>query len=103
MKLSSASLRTALRHLSYGDHIRPARDWFTLLAAAVFLVAVSLVWNLWLLRSVEQGGVIGTEAAPETFDAAPIKSVQGVFEVRKAEELRFKREYRFVDPQLSGS
>lgn len=102
MKLSF-NTRSLLRHLSYGDHVRPARDWFTLLSVALFLVAVSLTWNLWLLRSVEQGGMIGTEPAPATFDEAPIRSVQGVFKSREEEELRFKREYRFVDPSKPGS
>jgi len=102
MKLPFNS-RSLLRHLSYGDHIRPARDWFTLLSVAVFLVAVSLAWNLWLLNTVERGGVIGTESAPASFDEAPIRSVQMVFKEREEEELRFKREYRFVDPSVTGS
>ncbi|MBU2158600.1 hypothetical protein KJ848_00210, partial [Patescibacteria group bacterium] len=95
---TSLDTKALLKHLSYGEHIRPARDWFTLLSVAVFLSGCSLAWNLWLLHTVEAGGVIGNEAASARFDTAPIQSVQGVFEGRKNEELRFTREYRFVDP-----
>ncbi len=95
---TSIDTKKLLKHLSYGEHIRPQRDWFTLLAVAVFLSTCSLGWNLWLLHTVESGGTIGAETAPARFDTAPIQSVQGVFEERKNEELRFTREYRFVDP-----
>jgi hypothetical protein len=65
------------------------------------LVALSIGWNLWLLRSVEKGGTIGDEnATVESFDEAPIESVRAVFEERRAEQLRYRQEYRFVDPSL---
>ncbi|MBU1292444.1 hypothetical protein KJ819_00045 [Patescibacteria group bacterium] len=97
MKIS-LNTKALLKHLSYGEHIRPARDWFTLLSVAVFLSACSLAWNLWLLHTVKSGGVIGSETVDATFDTRPIESVQGVFEERRNEELRFTQEYRFVDP-----
>ena len=91
-----------VKHLAYGNRIHPGRDWFTFLAVAVFLVAVSVGWNLWLLHTVREGGVLGPTKAPEAFNAAPLESVDQLFTERKEEELRYKREYRFVDPSRSG-
>jgi len=82
--------------------MHPARDWFMLLAAALILVLASVVWNVWLLTKVERGETIGTQAPVQGFEAAPIDSVRAIFEKRKAEELRYRQEYRFVDPSLPG-
>ena len=87
-----------LKRFSYGTRMHPARDWFYLLCAATALVAVSIAWNVWLLRSVQQGDTLGSEAAPETFDASSIESVRVVFEARKDEARKYRQEYRFVDP-----
>ena len=87
-----------LKRFSYGQRIRPARDWFALLSVAIVLLIASVLWNLWLLKSVERGGTIGNEAPPPAFDAAPIESVRALFEARSEEERRYRQEYRFVDP-----
>ncbi len=84
---------------SYGNRPRPARDWFALLSIATFLIVLSIGWNLWLLRSVERGRVIGNEAPP-AFDATPIEEIRAVFESRALEELKYRQQYRFVDPSL---
>jgi len=84
--------------LSYGDRPKPARDWFVLLSLATALVALSVAWNLWLMRDAERGALIGNEAPSTSFDAAPIESTRAVFEARKLEEFKFKQQYRFVDP-----
>lgn len=94
----SLNIGPLLKRFSYGTRMHPARDWFYLLCAATVLVAVSIAWNVWLLRSVQQGGTIGNETAPEAFDASSIESVRAVFEARKDEEWKYRQEYRFVDP-----
>ncbi len=98
---TSLNLAPILKKFSYGNHVHPARDWFYLLVGMTVLVALSIGWNLWLLKSVEKGGIIGDESAVvESFDEAPIESVRAVFEERRAEQLRYRQEYRFVDPSL---
>ncbi|MDP3402503.1 MAG: hypothetical protein Q8S35_00915 [bacterium] len=98
---TSLNLAPILKKFSYGNYVHPARDWFYLLVAMTVLVALSIGWNLWLLKSVEKGGIIGDEnAVVESFDEAPIESVRAVFEERRAEQLRYRQEYRFVDPSL---
>jgi len=98
---TSLNLGPFLQKFSYGNQVHPARDWFYLLMAMTLLIAVSIGWNVWLLRSVEQGGTIGDENVQiESFDEAPIESVRAVFEERRNEQLRYRQEYRFVDPSL---
>ncbi|HWH16113.1 MAG TPA: hypothetical protein VNU25_00805 [Candidatus Paceibacterota bacterium] len=89
-----------LKRFSYGNRPRPSRDWFMILSIATCLIVLSVGWNLWLLRSVEQGGVIGNEAPAASFDARPIEEIRAVFESRSLEELQFRQQYRFVDPSL---
>lgn len=100
MKIS-LNLGLVLKKFSYGSHVHPARDWLYLLVAMTLFVALSIGWNLWLLRSVEKGQIIGDEnTAIESFDETPIESVRAVFEQRRTEQLRYRQEYRFVDPSL---
>lgn len=95
------NLGSVLKKFSYGNAVHPARDWFYLLVVMTVLIALSIGWNVWLLRSVEKGGTIGDESIEvDSFDEAPIESVRAVFEERRAEQLRYRQEYRFVDPSL---
>lgn len=96
---TSFNLAPLLKKFSYGSRVHPARDWFYLLLAMTLLVAFSIGWNIWLLKSVEKGGTIGDESTTvESFDEAPIESVRAVFEERRTEQLQYRQEYRFVDP-----
>lgn len=99
MKQLSSILAT-LKRFTYGERIHPARDWFVILSGAVLLILLSIGWNLWLLKTVEEGSAIGqpAPALSETFNAGPVEAAQKVFETRRAEELRFRQEYQFVDP-----
>lgn len=98
---TSLNLGPLLKKFSYGDQVHPSRDWFRLLMAMTILIAISIGWNVWLLRSVEHGGTIGDETVTiESFDEAPIESVRAVFEERRSEQLQYRQEYRFVDPSL---
>lgn len=94
----SFDIRTILRRISYGETVRPVRDWFVLLSITAILVALSIGWNALLFRDLEAGGVTAPGEGVTAFDALPIESVRAVFEARKAEELRYTSEYRFVDP-----
>lgn len=96
--MKNIELGSLLKKFSYGPRVRPARDWFVLLSITIILLIVSVLWNLWLLKSVERGGTIGNEAPPPAFDAAPIEAVRTLFQSRSEEEARFRQEYRFVDP-----
>jgi hypothetical protein len=98
MKMPFVDVSTAIRKASYGERLRPERDWLLLLAGAGLLLVASIVWNLWLFRSVGEGAVIGAGAAPAAFDATPIQSVRAVFDSRAREEARYAGDLHFVDP-----
>ena len=98
---SSLSFGPLLKRFSYGTRIHPARDWFYVLLAASLFIALSIAWNIWLLRSVEAGGTIGDESVEvESFDESGVESVRALFKERETEQLRYRQEYRFVDPSL---
>lgn len=94
------SASTFLKRFSYGERTHPTRDWLNLVALSAALIALSVAWNLWLFAKVERGEVFGENVAPTAFDAAPVETIRAVFKEREAEELRYKREYRFVDPSI---
>ncbi len=96
--LKKLALGPVLAKLSYGSRIHAARDWFALLSVVIALLILSVLWNLWLLKGVEQGAVIGTATSTPAFDAAPIESARALFQARSEEERKYRQEYRFVDP-----
>jgi len=91
-------LKAFSRPISRGKYIHPAQTWFRLLSIATVLIGFSVVWNIWLLRSVEKGGTLGNEVPVALSDEAPVQSVRAVFESREKEEARYRFEYVFVDP-----
>ncbi|MES2668439.1 MAG: hypothetical protein V4644_01990 [Patescibacteria group bacterium] len=101
MKLpTTLDLGSLIKRISYGDRIRPSRDWSYLLMLMIALVVASVATNFWMLKQAERETVSGAAAAAAVFDAAPIESVRAVFEQRRIEEGRYRAEYRFVDPSL---
>lgn len=89
-----------LKSLSYGERIRPVRDWLVLLSCAILILAGCLIWNLWLFARVTGGEAIGSATSTTTPAAPALDAVQQLFQKRSVEEARYKGEYRFVDPSL---
>ena len=85
--------------ISYGDRIRPVRDWLAILAASAVLLIASIAWNAWFYYGVSLGEV-GEAAAPTTsapsLDALP--EARAVLETRAVEAERYRSFYEFVDP-----
>jgi hypothetical protein len=95
------SLFGKLRHgFSYGDRIRPARDWFVLLTITGIILCISIAWNIWLLSRVTSGEAIGTATSTPPAASFNVDSVQTMFEARAAERGRYVSTYHFVDPSL---
>ncbi len=100
MKLSF-NLDAFLKRFSYGARLRPERDWLLLLLVAVLLVVLSVAWNFWLFRSIEQGASLGESGTGRAgLDERSVEPVREVFQSREVEQGRFRNEYRFVDPSL---
>lgn len=93
-------LTAFISKLSYGNRIRPVRDWFFLIGVGLALIVISVGWNLWLLERVETDGIEGSVVPSAAFDAGSIESVRTLFEARAKEEERYRSTYRFVDPSL---
>jgi len=88
------------RLFSYGDRLRPNRDWFALLIVGALLLVGSLVWNAYLFTQLQNGKVIGSSAPVHTASTTSITAVQAVFKARAAEESNYQHSYSFIDPSL---
>jgi hypothetical protein len=94
-------LSTIKTKLTYGAHLRPARDWFLLLWVCAFLLVASVCWNAWLFNQVTNGVVIGnpSQKPAAVFNKASVTTVQNVFTDRAAKEAQYQTgAYNFIDP-----
>jgi hypothetical protein len=86
-----------IARISYGERIRPTRDWLLLLSIAALLFIASAAWNAWFYYRVLEGPVSSAEPAP-TLDTAAVTNAKKVLDARAAEETRYEQGYSFVDP-----
>jgi hypothetical protein len=97
-----STFRTFFSKLKYGRRLKPEQDWFVLLLAALALLGISLVWNLWLFDDVKNGAVLGSASAPLatlTASQRSLGNVQQAFVARAAEEAKYETgAYTFIDP-----
>ena len=101
--LSLQSLSSILRGFRYGPRLRPVRDWSVLLAIALVLLAAGASFAIWLFVRIERGEALtNAPTSASAFDTTPVEEVRALFSERAAEALRFKNEYRFVDPRQAG-
>lgn len=84
-------------HLGAVQH-DPARDWLLLLALALAFLIASMLWNGFFLISVfkEEATVSAPVAATSTPDA--FQATWNTYQLRDAEEGKYRAEYRFNDP-----
>ena len=89
--------------LSYGDHLRPVRDWVVLLMSAGVCIVASLVWNLWLFNRVVSGEVLGDapKAGEAIVDETLTSTLSKVLIDREAARVEYEDGTKhFVDPSL---
>jgi hypothetical protein len=87
----------AVARMSYGERVRPTRDWLTLLSIAALLFIASAAWNVWLYYRVLEGPASGNASAP-TLDTAAVTNAKKALDARAAEEAKYEHGYSFVDP-----
>jgi hypothetical protein len=90
---------------SYGERIRPARDWYLLLSIAGILLVIGVVWNVFLFNELENGKSLQSSIPAQSHPIAnsSITAVQAVFQKRATEENNYQNVYHFVDPSVPGS
>jgi hypothetical protein len=86
--------------LKKGDNrSHPSRDWLVLLSVFLLLLAVSIAWNIWFFASVLEGeDVVAPGNGEGTVEESSLQRANAMFEARALEEVRYRSEYRFVDP-----
>lgn len=94
--LSDLEQKTIAR-ISYGERVRPIRDWLLLLSAATLLFIASAAWNTWYYYQVLAGPVEATASAP-TLDTAAVTGARKALDMRAAEEAKYETTYQFADP-----
>lgn len=92
------------KRFSYGDRLKPFRDWFVMLGIASVLVVGSVVWNVVIFFRAVDGEAIGTAEVRqrEIFDEEAVGRVESAFTKRAEEEARYRGTYQFVDPSVGG-
>lgn len=86
---------------TYGEKIRPVRDWFILLGMGLVILVITIGWNMWSFLRLLDGQPFGQVQSPESsYDLSSLEKVEAVFGTRKMEEDRYRNDYRFVDPSL---
>lgn len=93
--------KTVLSKFTYGEHVHPERDWFTLLTLSFMVLVVGVVWNTWLFNDVSSGGVLSGSATstPPAFSKTSLQAVQKVFSDRAALEAQYVAGVKtFTDP-----
>ena len=98
MKLHLSKHPGKVHFFTYGERLRPQRDWLVLLSITGVLLAISVAWNLWLFARVTNGEQIGDQQAQTQVHGAKLDAMNALFERRAQEEGRYLNEYRFVDP-----
>lgn len=94
-------LHMLLSKLTYGERLKPERDWFVLLWISAGLLVASIGWNAWLYHQIESGAVIGnsTVKPAAVFNKTSVTNVQNIFTDRASEEARYTTgAYNFIDP-----
>ncbi len=92
------SLRSALSRVSYGDRLRPQRDWLAVITITGILLLASGGWSYWLFEQVAMNEQQGTDAVATHINTSALDTVDRVFAARAAERAHYQDDYRFVDP-----
>ncbi len=98
MKILTTITKKFEGHLSYGEHLRPIRDWMVLCALFAIGFLVSSAWNAWIFYRVVQGESVGTPTTLPVVETSEIEAAQQAFLKRAVEQSKYEGEYHFVDP-----
>ncbi len=100
------SLNSLKKLFSYGERIRPVRDWFVLLGIAAILFVLGVLWEIALFYQLQTQKQVATPTVTQAQAddiQTEITQVQALFQKRAAEEHNYQQLYHFVDPSLPGS
>lgn len=80
-------------------HLNPVRDWLVVLVLAFVLLAGSIAWNTWFFFvALTDESTTVPSAREDTLDTSSIEKARALFDVRAAEEGKYRTEYHFNDP-----
>lgn len=88
---------------SYGEELRPGRDWRAILGIAALVIVASAAWNVVIYLEIATGVSLGS--APEStlpaVSSTEVKDVRAVFTSRTIEQSKYENgTYSFIDPSL---
>jgi len=98
MKNLLESIKNSGKMFSYGERMRPFRDWFILIAIFGAFCTASMVWNLWLFAKITAGETIGVATTTPVQQAPAFDVVEGLFVERGEERTRYIETYLPQDP-----
>ena len=100
MRISNL-IGSLLKRLRSMTRIDPSRDWLIMLVLSAFVLAGSIVWNVWTFNTVANGGSIGAPADKTSpiFSRSSLDAIRAIFAQRAAEEAKYETGvYQYTDP-----
>ena len=93
------------KFFTYGDQIKPMRDWFLVLGISCGVLLLSVAWNVFLFHQLEsaKSAVVQQEAVTQPGLGDAVTQIQSIFQDRATEEGNYEKLYHFVDPSQPGA
>lgn len=99
MNLNLNTVTRYLKKISYGDRLRPFRDWVVIVVVTLLLIAAVASWSYFLFVRISNGEMLGATPNATSEEAnTSLETVQSTFAERATERAHYRADYRFVDP-----
>lgn len=87
-----------LEKLSYGERLRPTRDWLFIISIVGILFVASAGYNYWLFSETKTTENSSSKVTVVSSTTSSTSSVADIFSARAREQENYMKVYRFVDP-----
>ena len=87
-----------LPKFTYGEHLRPTRDWLVMVLVGTLLLLLSATYSFFVFTQTKKIVSLNGESAPAVVATASSTDVTQIFKDRERERDNYMRVYRFVDP-----
>mgnify|MGYP000375871057 CR=1 FL=1 len=87
-----------IHSVRYGEQLRPRRDWLVLTVLCVAGLIASVVSSTFFFMDIVNREPAVTGSRDSSVDTSVLEETRAAFSEREQEALRYRSEYRFIDP-----